>query len=60
MDMKKGIRHFVSKSRKKNHLIMICPTEEENVKAEVKKEIQKMTRKLGHLLEDGISFEIHY
>ncbi len=58
--MNKRVRHFMSKDRKKNHLIVICPTEKEDVKEDVKKEIKKMTRKLGHLLEDSVSFEIHY
>lgn len=44
--MNKGVRHFMSKDRKKNHLIVICPTEKEDVKEDVKKRNKKDDQKV--------------
>lgn len=57
---KKKIRHILPRNRKKNHLMIMFPVEDENVRSIVETEIKKMTRKLDHLLRDGMSFELHY
>lgn len=57
---KKKMRHIIPKNRKKNHLIIMFPVEDEHSRNIVETEIKKMTKKLDHLLNDGMSFEIHY
>lgn len=56
----KKIRHILPRNRKKNHLIIMLPVDDENVRSIVKTEIKKMTRRLDHLLSNGMSFELHY
>lgn len=55
----KRIRNYRSRKKQKNHAVVIAEFENEEFEKVFAKEMKKVTRRMRHLMNEKISYEMH-